>query len=261
MLCRPELQKPHALPRSQCLAHQSAHPPTLAPRRQGETHQLPILDRNRHTRPHQRALDMRRKVIRPYRRQQSPRSPANTNSPSASCRYSASPFGPASGTIRSSVSLMSRRTSSTPHISTRPTHREGKEAHRIPILIQSQPAARVLHKQVQQPDLVRLELGAQLLEHQIGDEVRAARPRGKGELLLGPRHGWGDWGCGGLWWGGVEEGGEEEAQGEGPEEVECRWEEGEEEEEEDEKGCGGGDDGSCCFGLGRGWWHIVELRG
>lgn len=205
---------------------------------------------------------MCRKVIRPYRHQQCPPSPTNTNSPSASCRYSASPFGPASGTIRSSVSLMSRRTSYTPHISSYHLTRRKRRAHRVPILIQSQPAARVLHKEVQQPDLVRLDLGAELLHDQVGDEVGAARPRGEGKLLLGPGHGWGDGGCGGLWWGGVEEGGEEEAQGQGPEEVECRWEEGEEEEQEDEQGGGGGDDGGCCcFGLGRGWWHIEELRG
>lgn len=169
---------------------------------------------------------MRRKVIRPCRRQQrpppSPHPQPNTNSPSASCRYSASPFGPASGTIRSSVSLMSRRTSYTPPISSHHLKQRKRRAHRIPILIQSQPAARVLHKQVQQPDLVRLELRTELLQYQVGDEVRAPRPRREGELLLGPGHGWGDWGCGGLWmWGGVEEGGEEEAQGQGPEEVEC----------------------------------------
>lgn len=55
----------------------------------------------------------------------------------------------------------------------------------VPILIHAQRAARVLHKQVQQPDLVGRDLGEG--GHDLaGDEVGAPRARGQGERSLEP---------------------------------------------------------------------------
>ena len=108
-------------------------------------------------------------------------------------------------------------------------------SHRIPVLVQTQPAARVLDKQVQQPDLVVLNLG-HLLEHQVGNEVRPARLGGQGEVPLRPGHGGGG---GVVVCRGANEGGEDQAQGERPEEVERAGEEGEEHQQEEEEGGGG----------------------
>ena len=81
----------------------------------------------------------------------------------------------------------------------------------------------MLDKQVQQPHLVRPDL-RQLLDDGVGDEVGAAGARGEAELFLGPHRVT----ClvddvAVL----VRVGGEDQAQREGPEEVEEGWEEGE----------------------------------
>ena len=60
-----------------------------------------------------------------------------------------------------------------------------KQTNLVPVLIQTQRAAGVLDKQVQQPHLVGAQLG-QLAEHRVGDEVGAAGAGGEGELLLVP---------------------------------------------------------------------------
>lgn len=86
----------------------------------------------------------------------------------------------------------------------------------------------MLDKQVQQPHLVRPDLG-QLLEDRVGDEVGAAGARGEREVFLGP-HGLacpGEDGAGRVVLLVRVGGGEEQAQREGPEEVEEGWEEGE----------------------------------
>lgn len=64
----------------------------------------------------------------------------------------------------------------------------------VPVLVQAERAARVLHEQVQQPHLELPDLGHRA-DDVVGDEVGAARPRREGELLLRPRHCW-RW-----WWG------------------------------------------------------------
>ena len=102
--------------------------------------------------------------------------------------------------------------------------REKQETNLVPVLIQTQCAARVLDEQVQQPHLVRPDLG-QLLEDRVGDEVGAAGARGEREVFLGP-HGFACPGEDGALLVGLG-GGEEQAQREGPEEVEEGWEEGE----------------------------------
>ncbi len=82
----------------------------------------------------------------------------------------------------------------------------------------------MLNKQIQQPHLVRPDL-RQLLENRVGDEVGAAGARGEAEVFLGPH---GVCACA------VDDlavlvrvGGQEQAQREGPEDVEEGWEEGE----------------------------------
>lgn len=56
----------------------------------------------------------------------------------------------------------------------------------VPVLVEAEGAARMLHEQVENADLVVLEL-RELADDLFGDEVGAARARGQGELLLEPR--------------------------------------------------------------------------
>lgn len=58
----------------------------------------------------------------------------------------------------------------------------------IPVLVQGEGARRVLHEQMEQPDLVVSQLGQVLLDV-VRDEVRAAAPGREGEGLLEPGHG------------------------------------------------------------------------
>lgn len=137
-----------------------------------------------------------------------------------------------------------------------------KRTHLIPILIQTQRTAGVLDKQMQQPHLVGLNL-RHLPQHRVGDEIGPTGAGGKCELLLRPHCRCGGW-CVEVcfvlvvmvmvlmvvtW--AVSWRGEEEVEGEGPEEMEETGEEGDEEEQEDEEGCescGGGvvgDGGRC----------------
>lgn len=55
------------------------------------------------------------------------------------------------------------------------------------VLIHTQSTARVLYKQIQQPDLVMTKLG-KTPNDVVSDEVRAARLGRQKELLLFPRH-------------------------------------------------------------------------
>lgn len=57
----------------------------------------------------------------------------------------------------------------------------------VPVLVEAERARRVLHEQVEQADLVVLDLG-QRVPDVVGHQVRAARPRREGELLLRPGH-------------------------------------------------------------------------
>lgn len=57
----------------------------------------------------------------------------------------------------------------------------------VPIFVQRQRAARVLHEQVQQANFVVAKLG-ELGDDFVGDEVGAAGARGEGECFLEPRH-------------------------------------------------------------------------
>ncbi len=88
----------------------------------------------------------------------------------------------------------------------------------------------MLNKQVQQPHLVRPNL-RQLLENRVRDEVGTASARGEAEVFLGP-HGF--WTCpvvddvaGWVMLIVGVGGGQDQAEREGPEEVEEGWEEGE----------------------------------
>ena len=61
----------------------------------------------------------------------------------------------------------------------------------IPILVQRERTARVLHEQVQHADLVVADF-RELGEDGVGDEVGAAAAGGEGERFLEPGHcGWG----------------------------------------------------------------------
>ena len=84
----------------------------------------------------------------------------------------------------------------------------------VPIFVQRQRAARVLHEQVQQANFVVAKLG-ELGDDFVGDEVGAAGARGEGELFLGPGHflvfsgvevrcSWGSWDEVRVWCGGGE---------------------------------------------------------
>ena len=88
----------------------------------------------------------------------------------------------------------------------------------------------MLDEQVQQPHLVRPDL-RQLFENRVRDEVGTAGARGEAEVFLGP-HGFctclvvedvAGWAVLMVGMGG----GQDQAQREGPEEVEEGWEEGE----------------------------------
>ena len=57
----------------------------------------------------------------------------------------------------------------------------------IPVLVERQPAARVLDEQVQQADFVVAEFG-EFGGDVVGDEVAAAGARGKSKRLLKPGH-------------------------------------------------------------------------
>lgn len=57
----------------------------------------------------------------------------------------------------------------------------------VPILVQAQRAARVLHEQVQQPDLVVFDF-RQRRHHVVGDKVRAAGLGGQRDGFLRPAH-------------------------------------------------------------------------
>lgn len=57
----------------------------------------------------------------------------------------------------------------------------------IPVLVQGERAAGVLHEEVQHADLVVLDLG-ELLEDVVGDEVAAARAGRQSEGFLVPGH-------------------------------------------------------------------------
>lgn len=57
----------------------------------------------------------------------------------------------------------------------------------IPVLIERERAASVLHKQVQHADLVVTNLG-DLRHNMIGDEIRAATARWQSESFLEPGH-------------------------------------------------------------------------
>ncbi len=70
----------------------------------------------------------------------------------------------------------------------------------VPVLVEGERAARVLHEQVQQPDAVLPQLRLQLLHHVLRHQVRAPRPRRQRELLLEPGHRGRRRGRGQWWW-------------------------------------------------------------
>lgn len=55
------------------------------------------------------------------------------------------------------------------------------------VFIQSQGAARMLHKQVQQPDFVTANLG-ECADNLVSDEIRTPRLGGQCKLFLEPSH-------------------------------------------------------------------------
>lgn len=57
----------------------------------------------------------------------------------------------------------------------------------IPILVKTECARRMLNKQIQQADFVRLDL-REVVDDRIGDEVRAPRFRGERQGFLEPGH-------------------------------------------------------------------------
>lgn len=57
----------------------------------------------------------------------------------------------------------------------------------IPVLVQGECAARVLHEEVEHADFVVADFG-EFGDDVVGDEVGAARAGGEGELFLEPGH-------------------------------------------------------------------------
>ena len=57
----------------------------------------------------------------------------------------------------------------------------------VPVLVQRERAARVLHEEVQEADFVGAEFG-EFGDDVVGYEVGAAGARGESELFLGPGH-------------------------------------------------------------------------
>lgn len=105
-----------------------------------------------------------------------------------SWRYRASPLGPSSGAMRSSASLISSLTSvSTVRFVSRI---QISAQHLLTVFIQAQRTARVLDKEVQQPDLIVLDL-RHSLQDLIRDQVRAPRLGLESKLLLRPHGGGG----------------------------------------------------------------------
>jgi len=146
------LNRGHHLPRMS--ARSELQIPNTLP---GSCRQLPIRNRNRNTRTHQRTLDMSRHIIQPLRRM-----PIQVPLPILRCNP------------------IQRITHIGPDIL-------------IPILVQTQCATRMLDKQIQQSYFVVFDLGKRG-DDVVGYEVAAPGLGGEGEGFLAPGQGAGGWG-------------------------------------------------------------------
>ncbi len=160
MLACPELQIPNTLPRA--------------------SRQLPILNRHRHARANKRRLD-----VSLYRSAQV------SFSTQAVHRHPADIMQYATSAHRHIIQPLRRMPIQRPLLvlGRQPVQRI---AHvlpdlLVPVLVQAERTARVLHEEVEQADFVLFELGELLLDVR-GDEVGAAGLGGQRELLLEPGH-------------------------------------------------------------------------